>query len=211
MPRLICTLCGIQFSTSNPIRNKKKITCKFCRQIKKNALSTILLYMLLQKLLSYEQGLFEMIKLFEIPVFHSELFYNITTSISPIMFNISKFYYLDHELHFRYSKRFLTYLRKNKDRLKRRYSQLNERDEVILSINYELIPLCYLPYIYIDSTSGEQQSYEDKEYDCSYYEMIIIDYNAYQLDLSKKIMREQLNLTFNTKTGSYQQLTYSSY
>ena len=52
---------------------------------------------------------------------------------------------------------------------------------------------------------------DTKEQALNAAEMIIIDYNAYQLDLSKKIMREQLNLTFNTKTGSYQQLTYSSY
>lgn len=203
---MICTHCGKYFYGKS-IKNKKKIICKTCKREKQYHYSVVELYLFLQKLKSYELGLYQKIKIFEIAVFHTETFYNEYDSDNPIISKINNFYKLNIPK-FRYTNKILKYLQKNKDRLKLRYRRYYEKNDIILLIHYQTIPLCYLPYIYIEFTIGEKQKYENVIYNYSNYEIIIIDYDKYELDETRKILKE-LKLKFNTKTASIQSITYS--
>lgn len=202
---MICTHCGKCFYGRN-VKNQKKIICKVCKKYKKDHYSVVELYLFLQKLKCYEPGLYQKIKLFEMPVFCNETLCNEEIHLNA-MFEISNFYKLELPK-FRYTNRILKYLQKNKERLKLRHCRYYEKNYSILLINYQTIPLCYLPYIYIDIINGEKKKYENEVYNYSYYEIIIIDFDKYELDETRKLLKE-LKLKFNTKTASIQSITYS--
>ena len=90
---MICTHCGKGFY-GRSITNKKKIICKICRKHKQYHYSVVELYLFLQKLKSYEPGLYQKIKMFEISVFYTETFCNEETYVNDI-FEISNFYQLN--------------------------------------------------------------------------------------------------------------------
>ena len=85
---MICTHCGKCFY-GRSIINKKKVICKVCKKHKQYHYSIVELYLFLQKLKSYESGLYQKIKMFEIAVFHTETFYNEYEDLNPIISNIS--------------------------------------------------------------------------------------------------------------------------
>jgi hypothetical protein len=204
---MLCVKCSRCFY-GKTIKNKKKILCKTCRKMKKmeNNYSSIVIYMFMKRLQEYEEGLYEIIKMYKFPVFHTEYFYNSGTNLYDTIFNISNFYNLQ-IVQYRYSNPIINYLDKNKNRLKRRFCRFYDNSEVILLIHFECIPLCYLPYIYINLSQGEKQIYEGIEYDNGNYEMIMIDYDRYELDIARKQLKS-LGLIFNKKTGYYQSKTY---
>ena len=199
MVGMMCTVCGISFYGKS-ISNKKKIVCKHCRKEKQSNHSAVLLFLFLEKLKVFEEGLYDIIKMYEMPMFTSRACYNDDTYITGVT-NISNFYNLD-TMKFRYSKRMIKYLRKNKDRLTLRHSKFYERGEVLLSIDYQTIPLCYLPY-----TKLERESYQDIQMhgDITYlyciYELITIDYDKFELDLSRKLLKD-FGFKFDLMTGT---------
>ena len=205
---MMCTHCGKCFF-GRSIKNKKKVICKICKKEKQNYYTVVELYLFLRKLFVYEPGLYQKIKMFKIPVFHTETFYNENRNDKPIISNISNYYKLSNP-HFRYTNRILKYLQRNKDRLKLRHCLYYKKNQIILLIHYQTIPLCYLPYIYIEVSTGEIQSYENVVYNYSNYEMINIDYDIYELDETRKLLKD-LKLQFNMKTGSIQSLTYNPF
>lgn len=201
---MLCVKCSMCFY-GKTIKNKNKILCKTCRKTKKveNNYSICVLYMFMKRLREYEEGIYEIIKMYKFPVFHAEYFYNSGTNLSNNIFNISNFYNLQ-IVQYRYSNPIINYLDTNKNRLKRRFCRAFNNSEVILLIHYEFIPLCYLPYIYIYLYEGEKQIYEGVEYDYGNFEMIMIDYEKYEFDMARKKLKS-LGLIFNIKTGYYNQ------